>query len=301
MLWLAVVLSGHFANAGSFVIAKILLSKDLKHPTVYVFFIGALGALSVVLVPFANVHAISHGLMMACAIAGGTFMAALLFFFSALQRGDTSRVVPIVGALIPIWTLLFASLVLGERLLAYQGFGIVLLIFGAILISYEHTPHLYSDISWAEIGLSVGAALLFALSYTVTKFVFTQTEFLNGFLWMRLFAFLAVLPLLFISVTRQSVFGGGGEHTARPGFLFLFGQILGALGFFLLNVGLSLAPSVLVVNALQGVQYAFLFLLVLVLSRIDPLLLHERIGSRELMQKVVAIVIMGIGLTLAAR
>src|SRR3989338_955118 len=172
MLWLVVVLAGHLSNAGAFVIDKILLQKIMRHPTVYVFYIGALGIFAFVIVQ--------------SALSGFTFMAALLCFFMALKKSETTRVVPFFGALIPIWTLIFATVFLGEWLNGREWYGIALLVVGAILISYESSlaP---TAITGALAALIIFAAGLFAFSSTMLKAVFNSTEFINGFLWTRLF------------------------------------------------------------------------------------------------------------------
>ena len=95
---------------------KILLQKALRHPAVYVFYIGVLGILAFVLLPFGNFTVPSAHIIVQSAVSGITFMAALLCFFTALQRGETTRVVPLFGALIPVWTIIFASTFLGEWL-----------------------------------------------------------------------------------------------------------------------------------------------------------------------------------------
>lgn len=296
MSWLAFVLSGHLANAGAFLIDKILLSKRLQHPTVYVFFIGVLSAFAFLLLPIANFRPISGQLLIESALAGSTFIVALLCFFEALRRGETSTVVPLIGALVPIWTIGFAQVYLGEGLSASQGYGIVLLIIGAILVSYEDRRG--SSMTVTEIVLAAASGGFFAVSYTLTKAVFNGTEFLNGFLWMRLFALLTALPLLLIVTTRRAIFSG--QASQRPGLLFLFGQVLGAAGFFLLNLGLKYAPQVSVVNALQGIQYGFLFLFILGFSFFAPNIIHEHLTKRDIIRKIIAIIILGVGLMLAA-
>jgi len=290
MLWLVVVLAGHLSNAGAFVIDKILLQKIMRHPTVYVFYIGALGNFIWPPVP----------VIVQSALSGFTFMAALLCFFMALKKSETTRVVPFFGALIPIWTLIFATVFLGEWLNGREWYGIALLVVGAILISYESSlaP---TAITGALAALIIFAAGLFAFSSTMLKAVFNSTEFINGFLWTRLFAFLSVLPLLLLPSTRAVVLNmGAGSGTERPTPLFFVGQSLGALGFVLLAWGTQLAPRVTIVNALQGIQYAFLFILITILSYLAPRLIKESLSARILIQKTLAIIILAGGLVLVA-
>ncbi|OGL86096.1 hypothetical protein A3I40_01890 [Candidatus Uhrbacteria bacterium RIFCSPLOWO2_02_FULL_48_12] len=301
MPWLMVVLAGHLSNAGAFVIDKILLQKTLRHPTVYVFYIGVLGILAFALLPFGKFSVPSAHVIVQSAVSGVTFMAALLCFFTALQKGETTRVVPLFGALIPIWTLIFASIFLGEWLWGSEWYGIILLIVGAFLISYEPS-FAPTAITKSLALLIVAAAGLFALSSTMLKAVFIGTDFINGFLWTRSFAFLSVLPLAFYSPVRSSIFhsAGASQPAERPNVLFFIGQAMGSLGFLLLAWGTKLAPRVAIVNALQGVQYAFLFLLILMISSFAPRLIKESLSPSVIVQKTIAILILAAGLVLVA-
>lgn len=298
MWWLVIVLAGHLANAGAFVIDKILLTKSIRHPSVYVFYIGALGLLAFLLLPFGSVSLLPAYLTFQALVSGATFMLALLGFFTALKRGETTRVVPFVGALIPIWTMIFASLLLGEQLALLEWWGVMLLVAGAILISYESSHD--RSFGLEPIALIVVTAALFAMSSTALKVVFNGTDFINGFLWTRAFAFLTVLPLLLLPTTRRAVIGGAGGGKERPSKLLFIGQAMGALGFLFIAWGISLAPQVTIVNAMQGVQYAFLFILVLVFSRIAPRLIPEKLSSAIITQKIVAIIVLCLGLILVA-
>jgi drug/metabolite transporter (DMT)-like permease len=298
MYWLPIVLLGHFLNAGAFIVDKILLTKKLPQPALYAFYIGTLGILVLVAIPWANFTIPPGYTLTQAAGSGAGFVLALLCFFSAIKRGDTSRVVPFVGGLIPIFTFPFALIFLGESLMSWQWLGLFFLIGGAILISYE-AEAVKNPYSGREIAEVIGAAVLFALSFTLTKAVFRDTEFLNGLIWTRIFAFLTSLCLLMLPSVRMAVLGSQG-HPKKPNLLFFVGQAMGGLGFFLLAWAIQLAPSVTIINALQGVQYAFLFILVLMFSRYWPNSLQESLTPRQIKIKSAALLCLAVGLVLVA-
>src|SRR3989338_5229380 len=299
MYWLFVVLGGHLSNAGAFVIDKVLLQKTMKYPSVYVFYIGVLGLLAFILLPFSRFSLMPNYLMLQAAVSGVTFMVALLGFFTVLQREEATRVIPFFGGLIPVWTLAFAAVFLGERLSSHEWWGVILLIVGAVLISYEPDGG-SGTMSWRLAALIALSAGCFALSSTLLKAVFNGTSFLNGFLWTRLFASLAVLPLLLLPATRGAVVGRGESGASLPSALLFIGQTLGALGFVLLAWGTNLAPRVTIVNALQGVQYALLFIFVVLLHAWRPGLIPEHLSPAIVTQKVSALALLSIGLVLVA-
>lgn len=298
MLWLVVVLLGHLANAGAFIIDKILLSKKLPHPAVYAFYIGLLNVVAIAFLPFADFSVPPLYTTVQAAIAGVSFVVALLCFFTALKHGETSRVVPTIGALIPVATIPLAGIFLGEFLHGWQWVGVFFLVFGAVLISYESEARKY-PVAPNELWFSLAAALLFATSFTFTKAVFRDTEFFNGLIWSRLFSFLAIVPLLSLPSVRAAVFGRT-RTSERPTKLFVLGQTLGGIGFFLVAVAIKLAPQVTIVNALQGVQYAFLFLFILWLSHAAPHLLKEHLTRVQIVRKSIALAVLAVGLLLAA-
>ena len=74
----------------------------------------------------------------------------------------------------------------------------------------------------------------------------------------------------------------------KTGFLFIFGQTSGALSFILVNYTIAVSASVALVNALQGLQYIFLLIIVFSLSWRFPNLLEEKITPSVLIKKIIA-------------
>jgi len=104
-----------------------------------------------------------------------------------------------------------------------------------------------------------------------------------------------LIPEARYGILHQPKQKGTGSTTA----LFLTGQVAGALGFTLVNYAISLA-SVSLVNAMQGAQYAFLLVMVGLLSRKFPKILSERLSGWVLVQKIMAIILISIGIGLIA-
>jgi uncharacterized membrane protein len=299
MPWLAAVLLGHLLNAAAFVVDKVLLRAAVRQPAAYVFSIGVLNLAAFALAPWSTLASPPTHTVVQSVVSGVAFVVGLLGFFTALQRGEATRVVPLFGALVPVWTLLFAAVLLGERLNVRELWGVVALVVGAVLISYERSTARRSLDGRTALLAAAGAAA-FALAATTLKSVFIDLGFLDGFLLTRVFTVAAVVPLLAWPAVRRAVGSlthpGGGTLTP----LFFFGQACGAAGFVALAWATSLAPRVAVVNALQGVQYAFLFVAVLALSRFAPRVLQEHWPPAVVAQKVAALVVLSVGLGLVA-
>src|SRR5688572_27819427 len=110
---IAVIAYSLFAING--VIDKFLLSKAVRSPAVYAFYIGITGPLTFVLAPF-GLKLISLADLPIAIAGGAAFVGALYFLYKATQQTSISRILPIEGGLVPVFTLAFAYLFLGERL-----------------------------------------------------------------------------------------------------------------------------------------------------------------------------------------
>lgn len=295
-LWLLVVIGAHLLNAVAFLVDKFLLARTVPKPSVYAFFVGVLGAFTFVLLPFDfQIPTAAHAVLDLA--AGATFILALLLFFTALKRGEASRIVPYVGGTIPIWTFLIAYLALGERLGRNELVAFAILVIGSALIARggatrtTRQRHAYTAASLA--------AICFAASTVLMKLIFLQQAFIPGFVWSRAGALLAAVAILFHGPSRAAIFAPSDRPNGKLLGLFFGGQIAGAVGFLTLQYAVSLASPTLV-NALQGVQYGFLFIITAVLGRTFPQL-RERLTRPIVLQKVIALVVIAVGLAMLAR
>ena len=115
MNWLVIVTVAYFLNAISIAINKALIKKEVPSPAAYTFYISALGALAIVLLPF-DFNIPSWDKMIWNFLSGAAFTAALYFMMLALKKEDASRVTPFIGGLGPFFIFILAYLFLAERL-----------------------------------------------------------------------------------------------------------------------------------------------------------------------------------------
>ncbi|MBI2050399.1 MAG: EamA family transporter [Parcubacteria group bacterium] len=281
MNWIAIVLAGHFLNALAFLMDKFLLSSK-RIPSPF-------------LIPFGVVIPSSVEVIRAL-VAGATFILALVFFFAGLKENEASRVVPLTGGFVPAFTFVLAYFFLGERLGQTEILAFAALVAGSVLITLERRGR-GRALGYAY---AVMAAFVFAASFVITKQVYLEQAFISGFVWSRIGGFLMALSFLLIPSARYGIFHQPKQKgTGTTAVLFFTGQAAGALGFVLVNYAISLA-SVSLVNAMQGVQYAFLLIMVVLLSKKFPRVLSERLTGGVLAQKIAAIVLISIGIGLIA-
>ena len=303
MTWILLAVAGHLANAVAFIIDKTLLSTSFKRSATYAAMIGTLSLTVAVLSPWVKAWP-SAAAMPAVAGFGVLFVFALWLFFEALRRAEASRVVPIVGSLIPIFTLAGTSFFLHERLSWQQGIGFMLLLVATVFLSSGKKGH-HPDAK--TVGIAIGSAAFFAASSVLGKIAFTQSDFLGVFVLSRAFAGATGLCIGLLNVgARKELWSmirpkqaKGNLHRPQTALAFA-GQVLGSVGFFLVNASLSLG-SAAIVNALQAVQYAAIVLVAWFGGKHLRQLLHEERTPLVMATKGFAIFCVAIGLALLSQ
>lgn len=293
MGWLPITIIGYFFNSISIIVDKSLLNKKIPHPVVYTFYISLLGAVAFLLAPF-GLHLISATNFIYSIISGFFFTLALLAMFSALLRSEASRVTPVIGSFSPLFILTLSYFVVRERLSLEQTIAFILIFLGSVLISYRRR---YQDKHIKSIWLAILSAFLFAVSYVLAKYVYDEVGFISGFVWARIGSFIAAIFLLMPKKNRRVIqdnFKSRGDGAAP---LMIIGQAAGALSSILVNIAISLG-SVTLVNALQGLNYVFLFFMVLILGKWHPEWLKEELSREIIVQKIIAILLIVVGLYL---
>lgn len=307
MNWLAISSLAYFLLALEVVLDKFLLSsKRVSHPAIYTFYAGTLGLFALVFAPF-GFHNLSYQAIFFRFLSGVVFIYGMLFLFWAFSKSETSRVVPVVGAIVPIITLALSFIFLNERLSENHIIGIILLTLGGLWISYD----------WDGIGkyklfsgfqFSVLAGILLAISAVMFKSFYNQDNFIDVYVWTRIGAFLGVLTFFLNPAWRAEILNSlfkfkkpKKEHKSS-GFLFVLVRAIGGTGSILKEKATSFIPaSVTIVNALVSVEYVFVFVLGVVFSLWLPDIFEEKKDWKSIAQKIISIFIIAFGLALVAK
>lgn len=285
--------AAYLAFAVNSVIDKFLLRKAVKHPATYAFFIGLLSGLALFLFPLGFAFPGAKIILLAL-VSGAAFVYAMVALFAALKLDDASKILPVIGAIVPIVTLFLSFFIVGERLNAREISGIIILILGTLLIG---VPTVKKKDAYHWLGFAAVSAILFALSFTLVKAVYLDQSFISGLIWTRVGMVAAACTLLAFSAVRSDVFYSVRNSDSGSLGLFFVGQVLAAAGGILQNYAVSLG-SVTIVNALQGTQFAFLFLLTWFLSARFPKILKEDFSPRTFSFKIISLALISFGLFL---
>jgi len=279
---------------------RFLLVGSLPNPKLYAFFIGIISILVVPIFLFFGVTLPQDIFVLSLGLASGVFsLFALLPYFQAIARTEVSRVVPAVGAFVPIFTFL-GSLLIGSEFLSFKELiAFFALIVGGFLISTKRFSlrHLLRDDS---ILLVLIAALLFSLWFLTMKIVFDRIGFISGFILVLLGRGISALLFLSFREVRDGLFRQKIKFQKSVIFPLVFFQSAGGIGVILQSLSISFAKvsQVPLINALEGTRYLFLFLFVWLASKWRPRLLKEEMQGQVLLQKIFAglLIISGISL-----
>lgn len=298
--FLPIALLAYILNAGSTIIDKILLTKSVPNPLVYIFYIGLLGFLTLVLLPFGvkfDTISVTFSL-----ISGICFNIAVYCYFQALKKGETSVVVPVVGSLNPLFTLLIGTIFLSYVLTQIQYVAFFVILFGSGILTYNLWAHKLKTNT--QILFMVVSGFAFAISYIFLKEVFILSGFFTGLIFTRVGAGLSVLPLILIPSFREEVFSSKLTHNNfinKIGFLFLAGQTIGALHGLLLTIATYLVNPALV-NSLFGIQYLVILGVAIFFARQHrSQLLDENLSKVVLVQKLIGAGILSLGVYLLSK
>jgi drug/metabolite transporter (DMT)-like permease len=291
--WVLIAAAGYLLLAVTGITDKFLVSKVVKQPIAYAFYTAVTGPFSLVLAPF-GAKFLSWDVFLIALASGVAFIFFIYNSYAAISRSSVSRVVPIMGGLVPLFSFLFAFIILGERLSNLQALGFLFLVAGAVIISIRKEHGQWTSKAFIFAAM---AAISLALSSVLTKYVFDHSNFISGMVWTRIGFILPVPFILMFKSNRQAIFNAPKEAGVRNVALYYTSRATGTVGGFLQNYAVSLG-SVSVVNALQGVQFVFLLMLTSFLSIYFPKVLKEKISAEILTLKIAAIALISCGLYL---
>src|SRR5260221_1798672 len=294
---LPLTLLAFFFNSIAVTVDKVLLTKTIQRPIVYVFYISLVSLLALLLLPFT--HLPSWSVFFLASASTLVWTTGLYFLYKGLQVGQVSRVVPVIGTLVPLLLLVYASL--NKTLSTDQTWAAGILVVGLVILTL---PDWKGKITTKELTFEVLAAIFFAHAYLLLRQAYLQDNFLTVWVYSRvILVILAGIILLVPSLRRLVLTAKKGPKfklRSKTGLLFALGQFAGGSQELLLTFSISLANPALV-NSLQGSQYVFLFILALILSKKYPHIFKEHLTKFIILAKIIGILVVGLGLFILAQ
>lgn len=306
MIWIVIAIIGYFLNALANILDKYILSTKISQPSVYAFFVAMFSLFAVLVAPF-GLRLLSADMLAISLLSGAFFVYGLVFFYRAVRESEISRVAPLLGVLMALLVLLYAFMLqvatgnLLERVASGYSETILafwLLLIGGFLIAFD-LPLRKQD-TYPGIRNVTTASLFMIASLIMLKYVYSLEGFVNGFVWSRLGLFLGGLSLLLVPSFRREIITSlhdmsqSGRKQASVGLWFILNKVVAALGNVCVQYAIFLG-SLVAVQALSGLQFAFVFLLAIPLSLRFPSFFQEKLSFNDWLQKALALALIGLG------
>lgn len=269
--WILFAVLGQLLNAVAVFIDRYMLTqkRGIGSPIVYAFYVSLLSGFVIVLVPFGLISMPSFITIQFALASAASFIVALILLYDSLKKGTASDVMPVITAFSAFSSFIFAFVWLDEDLPAMFSVAVILFIVGTLLISrFRFTSRVFAHVTVSGI--------LFGVSAFAIKLLFLQASFWDGFFWSRMANVIGAIFLLMWPGNIQKIFHGT-KNTSHGTRLLVIGNktlagVAGALIFLAISMG-----HVSVVNAMSGLQFAFLLGLAFLFSHRFPNVLRGEI------------------------
>jgi len=301
-MWFVFALVGYSLLAVVFILDKYILTRAIARPVVYTFYstVFLLALFSVW--PFINISQFPTNIDLGIAILSGlSFGLAMFFMFWAVQKGEASHISPFIGAIVTIVTAFLSSIFLREFLAPLAIVGIILLVLASLLLSWEKTRQ-KSGFHFGFI-LAIVSGIAFAFSHVSVKYLYDLYGFWPAFVLTRGAIGLFGLGLIFFPAVRQT-FTEKKEKSwqkkknrFQTPILVIVDKVLSVLAIVMIQLAIA-SGSVTLVNAMSGLQYALMIIIIYLFSRFAPHLFAEYFTRKELLTESSALILVIIGMAL---
>ncbi len=287
-LSMGLVIFGQLLNAGSVLIDKYIVTQTaVTRPGVYVFYVGMISGVVLLLLPFGLIHRPDMTTVWLSLDIGFVFIASILFLYRALKHANATDVVAWLTAVSAMTTFIFGALFTNEELPRAFPFAMGLFVIGMLCVGHFR----FYARSFLQVIMS---GLLFGLSAVLLKILFSHTSFIDGFFWSRMGNMIAALSLLFFPSIRNHVFHITRSTPSKVRALIIANRVLNGVAFLCILYAIRVG-SVSLVNSLSSLQFVFIFLLILVLAKYLPKLYEHEFRPGHILHKVVAMCFISVG------
>lgn len=273
------------------VLDKAVINRYIRNPIFIIFVLNVIALVFSVIILLITRQAMVSWSWLLVFLSGFLFTVGDIFYFYALKIGEPSRVIPLFS-LVNIFTVIISALFLGEVFNPLKYLGIGIIIFGSIVITSSR--NIFSAFKSKILGLATMASIGYSGSIVINKYLLRDYSFWTVFGYQRLFVGLASLLIILIyfnEIKRMFL------ELKKYMLLISIGEVLNTGAAFIFVVATAYW-YVSMVAAVSSVQYLFLFIWAVIISRFKPSLFAEEINRKIIFQKMTAIVLIVVGIYL---
>lgn len=287
---LFVAITAHGLIGASLVWDKVLLERrETQNVFAYVFWLGAMSVLGLLLMPF-GFHLPSLSIAALAFGTGVLHLVSVFFYYVALKRGEASQALAMMGGFSPVATALLALALLSNSVESKALLGFILLTAGGFVMFLTERFNLRRIL--LPVLLASG---LYGLVNVLQKTVFNQANFVTGYVIFTFGTFVGALLLLVRSSWRRQIFSSSQHAEPRSRFWYFVNRFVSGVGSFLVFYAISLANPA-IVDAISGLRYALIFTGAYLLTRLKPEWLRENFTGWVLVGKIIATALIVAGL-----
>lgn len=298
-MWLIFAFSGPILWAISTHLDKYLVEKYFRNSdtAVLMVFTACIGLIMLPFIIFFEPTTLSlpWTSILIMIVSGILYMGSMLFYLRAIQSTEASVIAPMFQ-MTAFFTFALGFLILGETLSWTNGFGFIIIILGALMLSLD-SSFSFRKFKLRILLLMMLCTFILALSTVIFKFFAVSEKF-----W----------PTTFWVYTGEAIFGIG--ILCIPKYWKQFKELLktntipllavnGSNELINLGGGLgvrfaSLLAPVALIGAISSTTTLFVFIFGVLLTIFLPKISHEDISRKNLIQKGIAALLVAIGVIL---
>ncbi|MDP3964215.1 MAG: EamA family transporter [bacterium] len=223
-------------------------------------------------------------------VGGGAFVVMGYTYFHAAKIEDISRVAPLF-AIVPVSTAILSAIFLREIFSPITYAGIGLIVCGAMLIMFRGSVRMIFQSR--ALGLMLLSAVVVSFYIVIMKYLLEYYSFWSVFGWLSVFS--GLIGTLLFSRHWNILLIQVKTKGAKGPWLAVLSETLSSSAGLISTLASSLW-FVTIVSAVSTVQYVFVFVFSLIISRYRPNLFREEISPKIALQKIFAIALIIAGL-----
>ena len=220
------------------------------------------------------------------AVASGILRTgAITIMLYTMKREEVSRIIP-VAYTYPVFVAIMAVPLLGETLYYLQWIAIIIVVAGAVMISFRRNSEGSATWLGKPLLLLFISSLLFAMADIASKYALAFISFWNMF-WFSAICMSGIFLLVSIRPHIIRQLSNMKQRNSSIALLAL-NEILAPIGIALSFWAIQRGP-VSLVSTIIGSRPIFVFIYALIISRVSPMFLEYQPGKAMLALRLIAI------------
>lgn len=298
MTWFLIAIIGPALYAMTNHIDKILLEKYFKDGGVgtLILFSSLLSALAIPFLFLGDTTVLDVNLFNIFILATvGLINILLLWLYLMALKDDEASIIIVFYQLVPVLGLILGYFILDEVLTNLQLIAMSIIILGTSIVSFEVNTDNKFKLRKKTIYYMTAASFCWALSGVIFKYVALEVNVWRSLFWEHLVLVIVGILIYLLVPTYRNHFKLAIKNNSKSILALNFtNEALYLLGNFAVAFAYLLAPVSLVLLT-ESFQPIFVFIIGLFLTLFFPEISSETITLKNFIQKILAIIITGIG------